>query len=140
MWPDALALAASHPFRETDSGAGDISILFLQAHFIVERWREALLWSWAVAKHGSFGDEWDEETAVHAWRELGGEPGEKELEIRAGYRETLEDHRWKAYLHASGHIKSDKTQYRFCECFQLDLLPPCLTFSSFMGWLSIRLH
>ena len=122
MWPEELNRAASHPFRETVAGPGDISMLFLQAHFIVERWREALLWSWAVGKHGSISNEWDSKTAARAWQELGGEPGEKILETRAGYRETLEDHRYKAYLQASGHPKHDMTQYRYCRCIWMSLM------------------
>ncbi|KAJ3551401.1 hypothetical protein NM688_g4726 [Phlebia brevispora] len=113
MWPEPLRRAGSHPFRETVSGAGDVSMLFLLAHFVVERWREALLWSWAVAKHGSLSNGWDHGTASRPWSDLGGIPGQDELEVRAGYRDTLQDHRWKAYLQASGHRKSDKTQYRF---------------------------
>ena len=127
MWPEELNRAASHPFRETVAGPGDVSMLFLQAHFIVERWREALLWSWTVGKHGSIGDEWDDETAARAWQELGGEPGEKVLDTRAGYRETLEDHRYKAYLQASGHPRHDLTQYRYCKCTWLSLIVRHLT-------------
>lgn len=113
MWAPQLASAATHPFRETVSGSGDVSMLFLMAHFIIERWREALLWSWTIAKHGGMHDEWDETMTARVWTELGGEVGQKELHVKAGYRETLEDDRVKAYFKASGHRKSDKTWYQF---------------------------
>ncbi len=115
MWPQPLEKAASHPFRETVSGEGDVSMLFIMVHFVVERWREALLWSWTVGKHGGLGDVWDDVTAQDAWRELGGEWGQAELEVEAGYRDTLENQRVAAYFKLSGHRKPDKTQYRFCE-------------------------
>lgn len=111
MWAPHLARAATHPFRETVAGAGDVSMLFLMAHFLVERWREALLWSWAVAKHGGLDDEWDDETMRRAWLELGGGERERELTVRAGLRETLEPDRVHAYLHESGHRQADKTYY-----------------------------
>ncbi|THH02656.1 hypothetical protein EW026_g250 [Hermanssonia centrifuga] len=113
MWPQPLEKAASHPFRETVSGEGDVSMLFIMVHFVVERWREALLWSWTVGKHGGLGDVWDDVTAQDAWRELGGEWGQAELEVEAGYRDTLENQRVAAYFKLSGHRKPDKTQYRF---------------------------
>ena len=115
MWHESLSRAAHHPFRETVSGRGDVSMLFLLSHFVVERWREALLWSWTIAKHGSLSGEWSEATMREAWAELGGEDDVKELEVRAGWRESIEDRRMKSYLKASGHVQSDKTQYRFSE-------------------------
>ena len=115
MWPGPLAKAASHPFRETVAGEGDVSMLFMFVHFVVERWREALLWSWTVGKHGSLEDEWSEETMRAAWRELGGDEDQRQFETQAGMRDSVSDRRMKAYLHASGHVKADNTQYRFCE-------------------------
>ncbi|GJE97686.1 hypothetical protein PsYK624_139070 [Phanerochaete sordida] len=111
MWAPHLARAATHPFRETVSGAGDVSMLFLMAHFLVERWREALLWAWAVARHGGLDDGWGADAAALAWAELGGAPGARELTVRAGLRETLEPDRVHAYLRESGHRQADKTFY-----------------------------
>ena len=115
MWAPQMALAATHPFRETVSGAGDVSMLFLMVHFMVERWREALLWSWIVARNGGLDDEWDEMSTSRAWSELGGEVGQTELLVKDGYRDTLSDSRVKAYFKESGHRKSDKTWYQFCK-------------------------
>lgn len=115
MWAPHMARAATHPFRETVSGAGDVSLLFLMVHFVVERWREALLWSWTVAKHGGLDDEWTAEIMREAWLELGGGEGEPAVLVRAGLRETLEDDRVHAYLKESGHRQVDKTFYISCE-------------------------
>lgn len=52
MFKDDLALAATRPFREVHRGNGDISFRFLVNHLRIERWREALLWVWAVGKMG----------------------------------------------------------------------------------------
>jgi hypothetical protein len=115
MWAPHLARAATHPFRETVSGAGDVSMLFLMVHFVVERWREALLWSWTVAKHGGLDDGWDAAIMRRAWLELGGGEDERELIVKAGWRETLEEDRVHAYWRASGHRQVDKTYYVACE-------------------------
>ncbi|CCO28096.1 3-O-alpha-D-mannopyranosyl-alpha-D-mannopyranose xylosylphosphotransferase OS=Cryptococcus gattii serotype B (strain WM276 / ATCC MYA-4071) GN=XPT1 PE=3 SV=1 [Rhizoctonia solani AG-1 IB] len=71
IWSAELAETASHPFR-TDPLLRDAHMGFMSAHFVVERWREGLLWSWIIAKLGGKGDEWDAVTSVQAWRELGG--------------------------------------------------------------------
>ncbi|KIP04248.1 hypothetical protein PHLGIDRAFT_76231 [Phlebiopsis gigantea 11061_1 CR5-6] len=110
MWASHMARAATHPFRETVSGVGDVSMLFLMVHFVVERWREALLWSWTVAKHGGLDDEWNDEIMRLAWLELGG-GRQSSVTVRAGFRETLEDDRVRAYLKEGGHRQADKTYY-----------------------------
>ena len=124
MWHDELAEVASHPFRETEAGYGDVSMLFMLSHFIVERWREALLWSWVIAKHGSLRDEWSENTMKRAWADLGGQDGVPEVDVQAVWRGTVEDRRVTSYLKASGHIRSDNTQYRFCESPFASLIAP----------------
>ncbi|CCM05604.1 uncharacterized protein FIBRA_07832 [Fibroporia radiculosa] len=121
MWPDAFSRAASHAFRETagPGSPGDINTLFLHTHFVVERAREALLWTWAVARVGGLNDEWREAEARRAWEELGGtwevaEGKKRELNVQAGRRETLETERINATLIQSG-VKDGlgKTTYVF---------------------------
>ncbi|KAI0700068.1 hypothetical protein BC835DRAFT_478460 [Cytidiella melzeri] len=114
IWPEELATAATHPFRETKSGAADLNTMFLQVHFVVERWREALLWTWIVGKHGGLDDQWGEEETANAWRELGGEAGRKEmLAVRADRRRTLEVERVKENLKKAGLAGKDLTTYVF---------------------------
>ena len=73
MWGEHFERAAVHPFRETVAGAGDVSMLFLMVHFLVERWREALLWTWVIGKHGGLDDQWDDDIMRRAWLDLGGD-------------------------------------------------------------------
>lgn len=123
IWPASFALAATHPFRET-AGPGspaDINTLFLHAHLLVERAREALLWSWVVARVGAPDDSWRDAEARTAWAELGGTwdmpPGDlREIGVRAGARQTLEPERVVFALAQSGVPEGlGKTTYTFCE-------------------------
>jgi 3-O-alpha-D-mannopyranosyl-alpha-D-mannopyranose xylosylphosphotransferase len=58
MFADALALSATRGFRESKRGSGDVHFNWLVTHLHIERWREALLWSWAVAKLGGQDGMW----------------------------------------------------------------------------------
>ncbi|KAG9119574.1 hypothetical protein FRC07_005346 [Ceratobasidium sp. 392] len=71
IWSSELAVTSSHPFR-TDPLLRDAHMGFIAAHFVVERWREGLLWSWIVARLGGANDEWDVLRSEKAWSELGG--------------------------------------------------------------------
>ena len=115
MWGEHFERAAVHPFRETVAGAGDVSMLFLMVHFLVERWREALLWTWVIGKHGGLDDQWDDDIMRRAWLDLGGESEFTEFSTRASQRETLEDDRIHAYFRESGHRQVDKTFYISCK-------------------------
>ncbi|KAF9818549.1 hypothetical protein IEO21_02654 [Rhodonia placenta] len=116
IWPDTFARSASHRFRET-AGPGapsDINTLFLHGHFIVERSREAMLWSWTVARVGGVDDAWGEEEARRAWEELGGTWGEEALEVRAAWRTTLRRQRVETALARSGSKGGlGRTEYVF---------------------------
>ncbi|PCH36029.1 hypothetical protein WOLCODRAFT_28307 [Wolfiporia cocos MD-104 SS10] len=116
MFPESFARSATHHFRET-AGPGapsDVNTLFMHAHFIVERAREAMLWVWAVARVGSVDDAWGAAEARRAWEDLGGSwvgaeeegdegrLGERELLVRAGTRRTLEARRVAKIVAASG--------------------------------------
>ncbi|KAG8731846.1 hypothetical protein FRC11_001963, partial [Ceratobasidium sp. 423] len=72
IWSAGVAETSIHPFR-TDPLLRDVHTGFMAAHFVVERWREGLLWSWIVARLGGNDDEWDAMTSMQAWRELGGD-------------------------------------------------------------------
>lgn len=106
-WPAETLLVESRPFRgmkhmdwsstgETavTGGPADMYMVFLEHHWIVERWREALLWSWVVARGqhraGNDPDAWTHSIAQNAWRELGGTAGRPMLEVRRGWRSTLD--------------------------------------------------
>lgn len=60
MFADALALSATRGFRESKRGHGDVHYNWLVTHLHIERWREALLWTWAVAKLGGQDGMWSD--------------------------------------------------------------------------------
>lgn len=116
IWSAQVADAATHPFRETLHGESDFSTMFMMVHFVVERWRESLLWSWTVAKHGGIDDSWDEGTANAAWEDLGGTVGSPmQLLVKGAHRESLDAKRVDGNLKASGYKGADPTTYAFSE-------------------------
>ncbi|KAF7349878.1 hypothetical protein MVEN_01288300 [Mycena venus] len=71
----------------------EVNMMFLGSHFVIERHREALLWSWIVAKWGGSSSASSsgnanthgllDSTAKDAmWAELGGTPGSDHLHVR----------------------------------------------------------
>ena len=115
IWYNQLSQTSSHPFRETQSGESDPSMMFMFNHFIIERWREGLLWSWVVGKHGGSDDGWTLATMERAWRELGGVVGDEHIDVRAGPRDTMNPSRVEDYLKKGGHEHPDSTKYIFCK-------------------------
>ncbi|KAI0366952.1 hypothetical protein BV20DRAFT_951200 [Pilatotrama ljubarskyi] len=114
VWPDAIAKTATHAFRETEGGDGDFYNMFMHAHYIVERAREALLWSWTVGRIGGLDDTWGEEQTARAWRELGGlDDGSNELHVESYPRETLDPVRVAANLKEAGYETNIRTVYQF---------------------------
>ncbi|KAF8327155.1 uncharacterized protein EI90DRAFT_3156249 [Cantharellus anzutake] len=89
IWSSEILHTAAQPFRSILNSEGDFYIMWLFSHFVVERWREALLWSWVVGKVGKKDGGWDEECAARAWKEVGGQEGEAKLGVLKGKRETL---------------------------------------------------
>lgn len=103
IWADDLAKTASRPFRGLSDDEGDSYIVFLYTQcvkklslrehkthrpskysYIVERHREALLWTWLVAKIATDGDKpssttWGADQARAAWLDIGGVEGEDKL-------------------------------------------------------------
>ena len=96
-----------------DDGHRDIYSLFLFSHSVVERWREGLLWSWAVGKLGGMHDEWLPADLERAWRDLGGQPGESVIEVMMTSRNTVQGDIVNSNLQAAGHVMSGKTSYAF---------------------------
>ncbi|KAG8814552.1 hypothetical protein FRC17_001079 [Serendipita sp. 399] len=66
---------------------GDAHVMFLFTHFVVERSREGMLWSWIVASLGTDEDEFGEEQRETAWRVL-----TKDVEVDADTEETMVEH------------------------------------------------
>ncbi|QRW00561.1 exopolysaccharide phosphotransferase [Ceratobasidium sp. AG-Ba] len=116
IWAQELAATSSHPFR-TDPQLRDAHIGFVAAHFIVERWREGLLWSWVVARLGGANDEWDAITSERAWMELGGGRNglSKRLVVELPKRDSLSEERLEeAAAQIPGqHPSTRSTKYSF---------------------------
>ncbi|TBU22887.1 hypothetical protein BD311DRAFT_675085 [Dichomitus squalens] len=117
VWPDAIAKTSTHAFRETEAGDGDYYQMFMFIHYVVERAREALLWTWVVGRVGGIDDSWGEHEAERAWIEIGGTwdgDGSKEIQVESGTRDTLTASRVQDYLKEGGFVADDfKTEYHF---------------------------
>ncbi|AGV14656.1 hypothetical protein, variant [Cryptococcus neoformans var. grubii H99] len=114
MWSPQLGLASTRGFRESKRGEGDVEMAWLITHLRVERWREALLWSWIVAKLGE-KDVWEDDEKRELKKILGmtssqGEEIEK-AEITKGSRSTLGD--LDALTEAVGWEGPKATDYHF---------------------------
>ncbi|KAJ7698256.1 hypothetical protein B0H17DRAFT_1196847 [Mycena rosella] len=61
-------------FRGSHKVAGEyeVNTIFMATHYVIERHREALLWSWVVAKWGGASGMLDQEQKMRMWRQLGG--------------------------------------------------------------------
>ncbi|KAK0496003.1 hypothetical protein EDD18DRAFT_1390447 [Armillaria luteobubalina] len=122
MWSKEFSATARRPFRgmngrptETEpapkrvSDGDDVHPGFMFSNFLIDRGREALLWSWAVGRIGGKGtpskdqeipywpdndDRWDPELhGTRAWKELGGIIGKAKIVVRVPRRETLDHDR-----------------------------------------------
>lgn len=114
IWSSALARTASHAFRSYVKTDPDVSTTLLHTQYVVERWREALLWSWVVGRIGGDGDDWD---VGRAWTELGGELGKENLLVTRGVRDTIGE--VEAFQGNDTSMPKGRTSYVFCESFPL---------------------
>ncbi|KZW02608.1 hypothetical protein EXIGLDRAFT_759733 [Exidia glandulosa HHB12029] len=90
-FPAAFDETAHNKFRMTPSlgPQRDLHTFFTFAHYVVERWREAALWAWVVARSADRpGEKWLET----AWEELAGPDAKTKttLTVRSTRRRTLE--------------------------------------------------
>ena len=114
MWKDALTESATRGFRRSVRGTGDIEMSWLSTFLRVERWREALLWTWAVARLGGADETWGrtEVEEVIKLFNVGPETGDLAV-VRKGERKTLEDvYRLGKQM---GWDKPAGTGYVFCK-------------------------
>ncbi|KAG8885296.1 hypothetical protein FRB98_001881 [Tulasnella sp. 332] len=111
IWSNPLARTASHAFRSYVKTDPDVSTTLLQTHYVVERWREALLWSWVVGRIGADEDGEEGWDFSRAWRELGGELGKETLLVQRGARDTVGD--VAAFQDNDTSMAKGKTDYVF---------------------------
>lgn len=62
MFAPSLTDAATRAFRESRRGRADVEMSWLVTNLQIERWREALLWTWIVAKVGGVDGTWGPES------------------------------------------------------------------------------
>lgn len=119
VWSDEFAATARHKFR---GERGDAYMMFGFVHFVVERHREALLWTYIVGRIGGDRDEWGPEQWRRVWTVLGGggntvnDPvvGGRTVTVHVTERKTLAEERVGAAFNATGDALGG-TQYLFCE-------------------------
>ncbi|KAJ7821639.1 hypothetical protein B0H13DRAFT_2449257, partial [Mycena leptocephala] len=68
----------------------EVNTIFMATHFVIERHREALLWSWIVGKWGGQRGVLGRDQKKRMWRELGGREGDT-LNLLKATRSTMED-------------------------------------------------
>jgi hypothetical protein len=111
-WYSELHHTGQQRFR-LNPDAKDAYLPFLATHWIVERHREALLWSWVVARIGGDEDEWGPTQSAQAWRELGGAPDSDTLDVRRAARTTLHEDQIMDVLDSTGDTAIGRSQYAF---------------------------
>lgn len=89
IWEEDLSRTASHAFRSKSSEDPDVHIAFLMSHYVVERWREVLLWSYIVGSIGADDDTWTHEHHRRIWRDLGGNFEDQAIDVVRQPRDTL---------------------------------------------------
>ncbi|KAK4683943.1 hypothetical protein P7C73_g6265, partial [Tremellales sp. Uapishka_1] len=93
MFSKELTVAATRGFRASKRGLADVEMAWLVTHLGIERWREALLWSFVVAKVGGASGVWGEEAREEMRAVLGmvGDSQHTAVVVTRGRRTTLSD-------------------------------------------------
>ncbi|KAI5195540.1 hypothetical protein E4T39_08167 [Aureobasidium subglaciale] len=92
-FPEAFTDTPLSRFRMQDDVPASIQAVFLGSWYVVERHREALLWTWAVAKWGGLDGTMTDLKKERMWMELADEPTylRSYLNIRVPVRAPIED-------------------------------------------------
>ncbi|KZV94600.1 hypothetical protein EXIGLDRAFT_767013 [Exidia glandulosa HHB12029] len=115
-FPDEMLAASQNIFRDEPSasaplpiGKRDLHPMWMFANFVVERWREALLWTWVVAKLGEDDDTWGPR-AINELASLGW-TGSADVVVVSGKRGTLSPD--QIALHLGQEFLPRRTTYEF---------------------------
>jgi hypothetical protein len=107
MFNLSITETSTHAFRDV-AAEPDLYVMFMHATFLVERWREALLWSFVVAR------KWNEKTIMEdMWKEVGGREGEAVLAVKEQPR--VRPNVRKEEFEAAGWATSNRTEFSYCE-------------------------
>lgn len=93
MFADTLSTAATRTFRESARGVGDVEMTWLITQLQIERWREALLWTFIVGRVGGTAGKWGDGARDELRRVLRVEKGDEGdvVVVKTGRRETIMD-------------------------------------------------
>lgn len=112
-------------------GEGDVQMQWLLTSLRVERWREALLWTWVVANMGTISgsqDRWDD-AARTAIKDMFGftenDTDVVKIEVHRGDRWTLEPGRMQKVFEQAGWEAPKATEFLFCKLLLLYLTCTC---------------
>ncbi|WWD21714.1 hypothetical protein CI109_106201 [Kwoniella shandongensis] len=116
MFKEDLAASSQRRFREMTLGEGDIQMQWLLTSLRVERWREALLWTYVVANLGALEPEeqWGD-TARKELKDMFGLTENDEdvikIEVHRGERWTLEQGRMDKGFEQAGWEPPKATEF-----------------------------
>lgn len=130
IWPDEFAKTASHIVRNDFDRDPDIYPGYLMTHYVVERWREALLWSFIVASMGDDDDGWDD---WRAWKALGGRLGKNSVAVTRKPRGTLN----KLRDSLVGIGATSNTPLLYCKCRYPGMKSSLTLLDSQPRWVSV---
>ena len=114
MFPGAYNNATVARFRHEKDAPWAIQSFFFASWFIAERHREALLWSWIVAKWGSIDEIMDDDKKFSMWNEVtGNNSNSRKFDVYIPYRETVKEENLKEDLNKAGIPLPINTEYSF---------------------------
>lgn len=122
MFAQDLSVAATRGFRESKRGKADVHFPWLVTHLQIERWREALLWTWAVARMGGVDGVWGVQAREELWSVLGlsEERGVPEVAvIIQDERATVED--MDEVMARNDWQFPEASEYLFSMCYSLHI-------------------
>lgn len=116
-FPSAFSDTALGRFRSMKNGPIPVQPVFLASWYVVQRHREALLWSWAVAKWGGIEEQMGSLQRDGMWDDIVGEGsggGAKvsSFKVRLPMRDVTED---MTAFEDSGVPRPLNTEYSFCQ-------------------------
>jgi 3-O-alpha-D-mannopyranosyl-alpha-D-mannopyranose xylosylphosphotransferase len=130
MFEEALTTSSQRKFRELPIGEGDVQMQWLLTALRIERWREALLWTWVVGKVGTrpiwegkgnyLGGEvgmWGEEAREEISNLFGlGDTDDDvvKIEVHRGERWTMERDRMTSNFENAGWEPPKNTEMLWC--------------------------
>ncbi|THY01187.1 hypothetical protein D6D03_05982 [Aureobasidium pullulans] len=111
-FPEAFTDTALSRFRAQEDVPASVQAVFLGSWYVVERHREALLWTWTIAKWGGRSGTLSSTLKDRMWNELANEesPSTSRLSIPMPVRAPVKD---RDVFHAANVSMPTSTEYSF---------------------------